>query len=70
MCQNFGGLFLSQPVVPGTIQMTSDLRDLTGSDQRANGDQAAVARRKRSSSKGPIRTRTSRPSGSPRLSAS
>src|SRR5579864_171600 len=41
---NFGGLWLGQAVVHGTVQVIRDLWDLARSNQRAHRHEAAVAR--------------------------
>src|SRR3954453_18057742 len=43
MGDGFGDLRLRQPIVHPNGDMTGELRDLTGGDERADGDEAAVA---------------------------
>jgi len=45
MREGLGGLGLREPVIHRPVEMVGNLRDLAGSDQRADGDQAAIAGR-------------------------
>ena len=45
MRDRFGGLGLRQPIIHPNRNMTRELRHLTIGDERADGDEAAVARR-------------------------
>ena len=47
MAEHLAGFLPRQPVVHCAVQVIGDLRNLTGGDQRAHGNQAAVARSQR-----------------------